>query len=69
MSDGEKVSWLSTLAALWGLLLFVYVLVSVFPGPNADDADVKLPWMVGAFTVAYLLILSWRSAYLWGKKR
>lgn len=73
MTDQEKIGWLGVLLALCaGPLWFAAVLGGVLgaaPEGQRGDTLVTLGWIALISTAAYLLILSWRAAYLSGRKK
>jgi hypothetical protein len=70
MSDKEKVSWLQALVIIWAPPIFINFLGAVASQGNAGyDVVVINAWMTIAPVAVYLLILSWRMAYLSGGKK
>lgn len=70
MSDKERVSWLQALVVIWSPSLFFNFLAAVASQGNAGyETIVGIAWMTVAPVVVYLLILSWRMAYLSGGKK
>lgn len=70
MSDKEKVSWLQALVVIWAPSVLLNFLAAVASGGNAGyDVILTLAWTTIAPVVVYLLILSWRMAYLSGGKK
>lgn len=70
MSDKEKVRWLQALVVIWAPPVLVNFLAAVASGGNAGyDVVVMSAWMTVAPVLVYLLILSWRMAYLSGGKK
>lgn len=68
MRHEEKITWLKVLAVEWGLFLFFALLVGYLGVEFDTTAGVQVvAWIAGGFTVLYLLILSWRAAYLSGR--
>lgn len=69
MSDKEKVRWLQALVIIWVPSVFFNFMGAVASGGVAGyDTVVAIAWMTVAPVVVYLLILSWRMAYLSGGK-
>lgn len=69
MGDKEKVAWLAILVVPWIVFGLVVALAVWSPTPRAVG---QLPVLVGlgpGFTVGYLMVLSWRVAYLAGRKK
>lgn len=69
MSLKEKHAWLTVIASAWGMLLF-YTTAPAILGGQADgyyDYVQFMGWMAGGMTAGFLLILSWRMAYLKGR--
>lgn len=77
MSDKEALLWVRSLASLWGATLFYTVAPAILPSwGNPEFATSMLPeyivgmgWLAVGITLLYLLILSWRMAYLKGAKK
>lgn len=69
MSDKEKKVWLQMLICVWGWPLFGVILIGFFPGPKALEGVTPIAGTVLVLTATYLLILSWRAAYLSGRGR
>lgn len=70
MGDKEKVKWLQSLVIIWVPSLFFNFLGAVASQGNAGyEVVVALAWMTVTPVVIYLLILSWRMAYLSGEKK
>jgi hypothetical protein len=68
MTDSEKIVWLNVALAEVGMLLFLHSLVAIIPGPSADMARAAFVAATVIIGVPYLLILSWRAAYIAGRK-
>lgn len=72
MTDSEKKTWLQVLAGILAVPLLLCVLFVVLPG-NGGGRDSDLASMAGWWTMgaggAYLLVLSWRAAYLAGRRK
>jgi hypothetical protein len=68
VSAVEKTVWWKVLALGWGVML-VYTFVMGLLGTHKGQTEgvVAMAWISAAFTVLYLLILSWRAAYLSGR--
>lgn len=73
MSSYEKCNWLFTLVGIWGLAWLALAIPALLPGPALDDGWTGfvrgLITIVGVCTALYLLVLSWRSAYLFGRRQ
>lgn len=73
MSDREKVVWLQALLGMWGSVLIPVLLLLVVSVPRsvqvaqAIAGGILAGW--GILTLVYLLILSWRAAYLSGRNK
>lgn len=67
MSDREKVKWWKVLALCW-TPGFVMVILLFFGAPAGESREIFTVIFVAfaAPTAVYLLILSWRAAYLSG---
>lgn len=68
MTDHEKTLWLKALLSIWGPMAVPILLAGFMPGPRPMPLD-QWAWMFIVGTGTYLLILSWRSAYLSGRKK
>lgn len=73
MSDREKVVWLQALLGMWGCVLIPVLLLLVVSVPRTVQVAQALAGGIlagwGIMTLAYLLILSWRVAYLQGRAK
>lgn len=67
MTDDEKVYWLFATVPMWSASLLVSTLAHFF-APEAIDAPEVVAITTVIWLPAYLLILSWRVAYLSGRK-
>lgn len=75
MKDREKVAWLQALLIIWCSAFTTIGLISLFG--RAEDANIshQLEALKGftlfilGVTLVYLLILSWRAAYLAGRDK
>jgi hypothetical protein len=68
MADSEKIVWLKVALAEAVVLLFLHSLVAVIPGPSAEMGRAAFVAATVIVGVPYLLILSWRAAYIAGRK-
>lgn len=69
MTDKEKVSWLQAIIIMWSpSVFFIFLAAVASQGDAGYDLIVMLAWVTMAPTALYLLILSWRMAYLSGRK-
>lgn len=72
MSDKEKVLWLRALLVIWGGVFVPLVLLVVGVPRSVESAQIVAGGILatwGIATMVYLLILSWRAAYLSGRAR
>ena len=72
MTDQEKVVWLKALVGCWSTLIAMPLTAGVtgpITDPDFPEFVTVWSWMFISFTAAYLLILSWRAAYLSGRKK
>jgi hypothetical protein len=69
MRDRERILWMDALVGVLGTLVFIIVVTTLMPGPNAHEAPVIVTWITLIGLPVYGLILSWRLAYLSGRKR
>ena len=71
MSDREKVKWLRALLVIWGSFFVPLAMLAIFVTPSfQENAKAVIGGMlagVGTLTLGYLLVLSWRAAYLSGR--
>lgn len=71
MSDQEKVAWMRALLCIWGSLAVPLLLMGIeaamFRSTAAAILAVLAAW--GVATLGYLLVLSWRAAYLSGRAK
>lgn len=70
MSDREKVEWLKALLCLWGSAVIPLTFMAVGAPVALTDAPAAIGGLLAAWTVTtviYLLVLSWRAAYLSGR--
>lgn len=65
MSDKEKVAWLSAMVTILGVCVFMWTGVGFL---SAGRAQITMPMSIiaASTTGLYLLVLSWRFAYLKG---
>lgn len=70
MDDKEKVSWLQAVVIMWSPSVFFNFMAAVFSNGDAGyDVILVNAWVTVAPLALYLLILSWRTAYLSGRKK
>jgi len=72
VSDKEKVLWLRALLVIWGGSFVPLVLLVVGVPGSVESAQIVAGGILatcGVATVVYLLILSWRAAYLSGRAK
>jgi hypothetical protein len=62
----EKFRWAAVLLYIWGGLFFWQTMLIHFPERAPVDPQSTAP-VVFWVTLAYLLILSWRGAYISGR--
>lgn len=68
MSDKEQLIWWRVLATEWGLFLFFALFLAIAGTDKGKTVGVEIvAWIAVGFTALYLLILSWRAAYLAGR--
>lgn len=71
MKDKEKVLWLRALLFIWGGVFVPLILLVVGVPRSVESAQAVAGGILAAWgvaTVLYLLILSWRAAYLSGRR-
>lgn len=71
MKDREKIDWMRGFMAIWGIvlaLMCVLVFLGASPGPDFFYFIRGLMGVTLGATVMTLLILSWRAAFLSGRK-
>ena len=69
MNDKERVEWLKALTVIWGVPLGLILITQWAPEPEPEDVLIVAGIVSTSGTVLYLLILSWRLAYLRGRKK
>lgn len=69
MSEKEKSGWFAVALYAALLILFLHTITAWIPGENAAAGRVSYVIATGVVTLFYLLVLSWRAAYLSGRKR
>ncbi len=72
MTDREKVAWLRVLLFIWGLVFLPMFLLAIGAPTSVQAAGKIAGWALlvwGVLTALYLLILSWRAAFLSGRSR
>ena len=69
MSDKEKIKWMLALLYIWGTVLWTNVVYLISGGHVDAEVFTVTVWFTVLTTVPYLLILSWRTAYLSGRKK
>lgn len=72
MGDHELVKWLRALLIIWGSAIASLVIVLVGDPTSVRAARGMVGGLlaaVGVTTLTYLLILSWRAAYLSGRNK
>jgi hypothetical protein len=70
MQPTEKIAWLQVLLWMWGaalMILTAILLTAQIPLGEQIAMMRVIAWMGLGFTLFYLLILSWRAAYLSGR--
>lgn len=70
MNTTEKNAWLQVLLWIWGTalgILTAMLLTAQIPIGEQIAMMRVFAWLGLGFTIAYLLILSWRAAYLSGR--
>lgn len=72
MKASEKINWLTVLLVLWGTMYLVLLMVLSPVVEEVHDWEGLMMVLLKVYeiaTVVYLLILSWRLAYLKGRSR
>lgn len=68
MSDREKLGWFQALTIVWGPPVFLILLHHWIAPDEENDLLPMTGYAVSVSLALYLLILSWRLAYLAGQK-
>lgn len=72
MTDREKVGWLRALLIIWGSAIASLLILVVGTPTSVESAQFMIRGLlaaVGVATLTYLLVLSWRAAYLSGRNK
>jgi len=69
MKPRETIIWLQVALGGSGFMLLLHTGLSLIPGANALDGHFAFTVITVLLAVTYLLILSWRAAYLSGRSK